>query len=80
MHCPIDNCDKNVPTDHVMCGRHWKTVPRELQRAVYAAWGSLLKRAGRPDWKDAAAEHARVKGEAIEAAQAAERKRVGAEA
>lgn len=37
--CPIDRCVKtNVPDHLLMCGRHWKMVPGELQRAVYAAY------------------------------------------
>lgn len=71
MLCPIDNCDKSVPSDKVMCGRHWKTVPRELQRAVYRTWNARLKR------RDVCAidEHEKAKTAAIDVATAAERER-----
>ena len=41
MHdCPVTNCGTQVAYSQLMCKRHWRMVPRELQRNVYATWRS----------------------------------------
>lgn len=37
--CPIAGCSKRVPYHMLMCGRHWRLVPADLQRRLYRAWG-----------------------------------------
>jgi hypothetical protein len=37
--CPILRCTVRVSDRLLMCGPHWRLVPAELQRAVYAAYG-----------------------------------------
>lgn len=36
--CPVDGCTKRVPAHILMCKSHWQTVPRQLQRDVYATY------------------------------------------
>jgi endonuclease I len=36
--CPIDRCNHSLPQHLLMCSRHWRLVPRQLQQKVYAAW------------------------------------------
>lgn len=39
--CPVnlpEPCEAQVPDTMLMCARHWRQVPRDLQRAVYRAW------------------------------------------
>jgi hypothetical protein len=39
MHdCPGPRCTRRVPDRLLMCGPHWRLVPADLQRAVYAAY------------------------------------------
>lgn len=35
-HCHARGCKVNVPPERLMCLRHWRLVPRTLQRAVWA--------------------------------------------
>ena len=38
MHqCPIASCKTRVPDHHLMCGKHWRLVPFDLNHDVYAA-------------------------------------------
>lgn len=37
-HCHAKNCTKVVPPSKLMCLKHWRMVPRELQRAVWATY------------------------------------------
>lgn len=42
--CPIDGCrNTRVPDGIFMCARHWRLVPRPLQKAVYEAYRSGLR-------------------------------------
>ena len=34
--CHARRCNTPCPREHLMCLRHWKMVPRKLQRAVWA--------------------------------------------
>jgi len=36
--CPARRCPRRVQPDLLMCGIHWRMVPKPLQRAVWAAW------------------------------------------
>lgn len=36
--CHAKGCPKNIPPKLLMCLRHWRMVPRELQRAVWATY------------------------------------------
>lgn len=33
--CAADGCKKEISIALLMCGRHWKLVPRQLQRAIW---------------------------------------------
>lgn len=33
--CPIPGCDATIPRLHLMCSRHWYTVPGGLRRRVW---------------------------------------------
>lgn len=37
-HCHAKACGKPVPPERLMCLSHWRMVPRDLQRAVWAAY------------------------------------------
>jgi hypothetical protein len=49
--CHARGCTMLVPPERLMCGRHWKMVPPELQKAVWHHY-----RAGQCDDKDVTAE------------------------
>ena len=36
--CPARGCPREVQAHLLMCGLHWRMVPRRLQRAVTEAW------------------------------------------
>jgi hypothetical protein len=39
MHkCHADGCTTIVPTQMLMCRRHWRIVPPQTQRSVYEGW------------------------------------------
>jgi hypothetical protein len=39
MHpCRADECSEQVEAKHAMCLRHWRMVPKDLQRALYRAY------------------------------------------
>lgn len=41
MHwCPAIRCPHELPEHLLFCGRHWRMVPRPLQRAVLTAWAN----------------------------------------
>lgn len=50
--CPIDRCVIHVPSHQLMCRKHWKMVPLELNRTVYATW-SNGQGAGTPEHQEA---------------------------
>lgn len=37
-HCHAKNCPKVVPPSKLMCLKHWRMVPAEIQRAVWATY------------------------------------------
>ncbi|NEQ26709.1 MAG: hypothetical protein F6K28_48315 [Microcoleus sp. SIO2G3] len=39
MHkCHAEGCEALVPTHLLMCHRHWRMVPPQIQSAVYLGW------------------------------------------
>lgn len=36
--CPIDGCTIEVPNRQLLCIRHWRQVPAEQSRELYAAY------------------------------------------
>ncbi len=36
--CPADGCRRRLGFGVLMCGCHWRMVPRDLQREVYRTW------------------------------------------
>lgn len=36
--CPVEGCQRQCRRTHAMCAAHWSTVPKELQRQLYAAF------------------------------------------
>jgi hypothetical protein len=36
--CPIDGCERRVPSYQLMCPRHWRAVPADVQRRLYRTW------------------------------------------
>jgi hypothetical protein len=52
--CPIEGCSNNrVPDGIFMCARHWRLVPRPLQKAVYAAYRSGLRASNSQNHREA---------------------------
>lgn len=37
-HCPIKDCDRQLPSHLLMCDRHWQILPQPLKKRVYATW------------------------------------------
>jgi len=37
-HCHARGCATSCPPEHLMCARHWRMVPSDLQRAVWATY------------------------------------------
>lgn len=41
--CPVKDCPKDGLPQHIlMCVRHWRLVPHDLQREVYRKWNNGL--------------------------------------
>lgn len=60
--CPVKECTHDGLPQHIlMCSRHWRLVPRALQREVYRAWNKGLGYGSR--------EHLRACGQAIRAVE-----------
>lgn len=38
--CPVDGCGNSHRIEHVMCGRCWARVPREMKARIHRAWGA----------------------------------------
>ena len=62
-HCHARGCTAQVPPAHLMCARHWRMVPKELQTQVWEHYqaGQEKGDAGVTE------EYCRVTDEAIEA-------------
>lgn len=58
--CPVPTtgtftCDNAVKAGHLMCGYHWRQVPKHLQTPVWATWRAW-NRAPTPErWAEYAA-------------------------
>lgn len=65
--CHAEGCSKVVPPKLLMCLRHWRMVPRDLQQAVWA-----LYRPGQEIDKRPTMEYLEVMQEAIDAVAAKE--------
>lgn len=69
--CDVSGCSAVVPSHLLLCGKHWRLVPKPLQREVYRTWGRRQREPRNPEAK---AEHEAAKRAAIEAVN-----RLGAE-
>lgn len=56
--CHAKGCDAEVPPEMLMCRRHWRMVPRRIQRrvAAYYRHGQCFDRRPSRDWCEAARE------------------------
>jgi hypothetical protein len=61
-HCHARDCTVEVPPRMLMCGRHWRMVPRVLQAAVWATY-----RRGQEKTKDPSPEYLKASRDAIHA-------------
>ena len=37
-HCHAEGCDEKVPPERLMCLKHWRMVPRDMQREVWQTY------------------------------------------
>lgn len=44
--CPVTGCDRDLPRHLLMCPRHWREVPSNLQREVNRTWKNAESGAG----------------------------------
>jgi hypothetical protein len=44
----MPECRTATRTGHLMCGEHWRLVPRAAQRRVHATWRGLRNSEDRP--------------------------------
>lgn len=58
--CHALRCAEEVPPRLLMCRRHWRKVPRRLQRALQAAYVP-----GQEARKDPSDEYLRIAGECV---------------
>ena len=77
MHpCPITHCNIQIADRHLMCGRHWKMVPEDLNKSVMDTWAAVNRyktdkaaRRNIPDVDDAIARYRAARNEAIAAVE-----------
>lgn len=48
--CPVDPCQRTVRPGQLMCGPHWRLVPKDTQRAVYSTWRAWNRTHSDDDW------------------------------
>lgn len=60
--CHAFNCDREIAPRFLMCPKHWRMVPRNLQVKVYATY-----RSGQEVDKQASSEYLKAAREAVEA-------------
>lgn len=72
--CPISSCTSNARSGQLMCPRHWRQVPRELNRQVYATWRFIRHRDGKTveQLQGGIADYRAARDSAIAAVNAAE--------
>lgn len=44
--CRAEGCSTVVADDRLMCAHHWRLVPQNVQRAVYASWRAVRSTRG----------------------------------
>lgn len=65
MHsCPVKDCKRSVPDHHLMCGRHWRLVPEDVNKRVYKTCNEM--HSGKPG---ARKEYVAARNEAIAAVE-----------
>lgn len=67
--CAIKNCDVKLAQGRLMCVNHWRMVPADLGARVYEAWEGF-----RFGGREAVNRYRRVRREAIDFVEKAERK------
>lgn len=50
--CPCAGCGREIPSGLLMCGPHWRMVPKPHQDAVWAAWRAAQGIADAPQADD----------------------------
>lgn len=55
-HCHVPGCDTRTKPELLMCGPHWKLVPKDLQRAVWRHYrpGQCVDMKTSAEWREAA--------------------------
>lgn len=55
-HCHARGCSTPTKPEMLMCFKHWRMVPRDLQRAVWATYrpGQCDDKRPSPEWHAAA--------------------------
>lgn len=63
--CLARGCDEQLPASRLMCLRHWRMVPREIQDRIWKHYkrGQTLATAA-PEWTSAAKDAIRAVAEA----------------
>lgn len=53
--CHADGCNKPIPPAMLMCFLHWKMVPKDLQRKIWATYkpGQEIRKDPTPAYMDA---------------------------
>ena len=44
--CPVIGCTKRVPNARLLCGEHWRALPKVYKNAIYAAYRPGQERTG----------------------------------
>lgn len=54
--CHVPRCSTTCPPKHLMCARHWRMVPRHLQKKVWDTYvtGQEVRKDPTPEWHEAA--------------------------
>ena len=47
--CHARGCARPVPAQMLMCARHWRLVPREIQTLLYKHWAAYRSARPNPD-------------------------------
>lgn len=68
---PCDICTTLIGRSFLMCPRHWRLVPKELQAEVYRTWGRVNRKAAPHDKLQHIAAYRKARDAAVGAARAA---------
>lgn len=49
--CPLDGCPRTARAGQLMCGYHWRQVPKALQSDVWRTWRKWNRTHGDKDWQ-----------------------------